>query len=95
MVACEYQGLNWKGGGNSGHQSIDGLRRDCEKFTEASLSGWTLILITAETVNNGQAVEWAVPPGHVRAEFGGQPWDVGRRGADGCPRSKPRRQSEY
>ncbi len=58
MIAVEYQGLNWKGGGNSGHQSIDGLRRDCEKFTEASLSGWTLILITAETVNNGQAVEW-------------------------------------
>lgn len=57
-VAVEYQGLNWKGGGNSGHQSIDGMRNDCEKFTEASLSGWTLILITAETVNNGQAVEW-------------------------------------
>lgn len=60
MIAIEYQGLNWKGkgSGNSGHQSVDGLRRDCEKFTEASLSGWTLILITAETVNNGQAVEW-------------------------------------
>ena len=57
-IAIEYQGLNWKGGGNSGHQSIDGLRNDCAKFTEASLSGWTLILITAETVNNGQAVEW-------------------------------------
>lgn len=61
-IAVEYQGLNWKPkkgeNNNSGHQSIDGLRRDCEKFTEASLSGWTLILITAETVNNGQAVEW-------------------------------------
>lgn len=57
-IAVEYQGLNWKGGGNSGHQSIDGLRNDCAKFTEASLAGWRLILITAETVNNGQAVEW-------------------------------------
>lgn len=62
MIAIEYQGLNWKPkkgqDNNSGHQSIDGLRRDCAKFTEASLAGWRLILITAETVNNGQAVEW-------------------------------------
>lgn len=62
MVACEYQGINWKPkkgqDNNSGHQSIDGLRNDCEKFTEASLSGWRLILITAETVNSGKAVEW-------------------------------------
>lgn len=58
-VACEYQGLNWKRDGeNSGHQSITGLMNDCEKFTEASLAGWTLILITAESVNSGQAVEW-------------------------------------
>lgn len=58
LIACEYQGLAWKGEGVSGHQSVDGLRNDCEKFTEASLAGWTLILITAETVNSGQAVEW-------------------------------------
>jgi hypothetical protein len=58
-VAVEYQGLNWqRDGDNSGHQSIAGLMRDCEKFTEASLAGWTLILITAESVDSGQAVEW-------------------------------------
>ncbi len=57
-IAVEYQGLAWKGDGASGHQSVAGLMRDCEKFTEASLAGWTLILITAETVNSGQAVEW-------------------------------------
>lgn len=59
MVACEYQGLNWKRDGeNSGHQSIAGLMNDCEKFSEASLMGWKLILITAESVNSGQAVAW-------------------------------------
>lgn len=62
MIAVEYQGINWKPKkgqeNNSGHQSIDGLRNDCEKFTEASLAGWRLILITAETVSSGQAVEW-------------------------------------
>ena len=58
-VAIEYQGLNWKrDGDNSGHQSVAGLMRDFEKFTEASLMGWKLILITAESVNSGQAVEW-------------------------------------
>ncbi len=62
-VAVEYQGLNWAALNNpansqSGHQSIKGLMNDCEKFTEASLLGWTLILITAETVNSGQAVSW-------------------------------------
>ena len=57
-VAVEYQGLNWNHDGNSGHQSVAGLMNDCEKFTEASLLGWTLILVTAETVNNGQAIGW-------------------------------------
>ena len=58
-VAIEYQGLNWKRDGeNSGHQSIAGLMNDCEKFTEASLLGWTLILVTAESVNSGQAIGW-------------------------------------
>jgi len=57
--AVEYQGLNWKrDGDNSGHQSIAGLMRDFEKLTEASLLGWKLILITAESVNSGQAVAW-------------------------------------
>lgn len=59
-IAVEYQGINWqpKSDEKSGHQSISGLIRDCEKFTEASLAGWTLILITAESVNSGQAVGW-------------------------------------
>lgn len=57
-VAVEYQGLAWKNEGASGHQSIAGLMNDCEKFTEASLAGWTLILITAESVNSGKAIEW-------------------------------------
>ena len=62
-IACEYQGLNWAALNNpansqSGHQSIKGLINDCEKFTEASLAGWTLILITAESVNSGHAITW-------------------------------------
>lgn len=57
MVAIEYQGGNFSRG-KGGHSSIAGLMRDYEKFTEASLLGWTLILIDAASVRSGQAVEW-------------------------------------
>ncbi len=57
MIAVEYQGGNY-GGGRGGHNSVSGLKRDYEKFTEAALLGWTLILIDASTVNSGMAVEW-------------------------------------
>ena len=56
MVIVEYQGIY--GGANASHASLAGLKRDYEKFTEASLLGYVVILITAETVNNGLAVEW-------------------------------------
>ena len=56
MIAVEYQGGNYHGKG--AHNSITGLMRDYEKFTEAALRGWTLILIDAKSVTTGQAVQW-------------------------------------
>lgn len=56
-IAIEYQGGNFSGG-KGGHSSIAGLMRDYEKFTEAALHGWLLILIDAASVRSGQAVEW-------------------------------------
>ena len=56
-IAIEYQGGNFSRG-KGGHSSVAGLMRDYEKFTEASLLGWTLILIDAASVRSGQAVEW-------------------------------------
>ena len=55
-IAIEYQGGNYHGKG--AHNSITGLQRDYEKFTEAALRGWTLILIDAKSVTTGQAVQW-------------------------------------
>lgn len=55
-IAIEYQGGNYTGRG--GHNSVKGLRNDYAKFTEASLLGWTLILIDSETVASGKAAEW-------------------------------------
>lgn len=55
-IAIEYQGGIFYS--KQGHNSIKGLRRDYEKFTEGSLRGWVIILIDAETVRSGQAVLW-------------------------------------
>ena len=55
-IAIEYQGGNYTGRG--GHNTVKGLRNDYAKFTEASLLGWTLILIDSETVASGKAAEW-------------------------------------
>lgn len=54
-IAIEYQGGNYTG---KGHNTIKNLRNDYEKFTEASLLGWMLILIDSDSVKSGQAVAW-------------------------------------
>lgn len=56
-VAVEYQGGNYTGA-IGGHKTIKGLRNDYEKFTEAALRGWLLILIDSESVRDGRAVTW-------------------------------------
>lgn len=55
-VAVEYQGGVFHRAAS--HSSIGGLLRDYEKFTEASISGWTLILVTARDVRSGRAAAW-------------------------------------
>lgn len=59
-IAIEYQGGNfgYNGTGRGGHASVAGLARDYEKITAASLHGWMLILIDAQTVRNGRAARW-------------------------------------
>jgi hypothetical protein len=56
LIAVEYQGGVFNR--QASHSSIGGLTRDYEKFTEASLAGWRLILVTAVTVESGAAIEW-------------------------------------
>lgn len=57
QIAVEYQGGIYNAG-RTGHSSVMGLSRDYEKFTEATLHGWRVILITAGSVRTGKAVEW-------------------------------------
>ena len=56
-IAIEYQGGNYTGV-VGGHKTIKGLRNDYEKFTEAALRGWMLILIDSESVRDGRALVW-------------------------------------
>jgi hypothetical protein len=56
MIAIEYQGGNYTGKGR--HNSVKGLRDEYEKFNEANLRGWTLILIDSGSVRDGSALEW-------------------------------------
>lgn len=57
-IAIEYSGLFGGEGQDASHRALAGILRDCEKYTELSLAGWTLIIINAKTVQSGQAVTW-------------------------------------
>jgi hypothetical protein len=58
QIAIEYQGGVFYR--QASHSSIAGITRDYEKFTEASILGWKLIIVTAETVNSGAALTWVL-----------------------------------
>lgn len=55
-IAMEYHGIF--GAHKAGHQAMAKLMRDYEKSNEANLLGWTYLVITAQTVQNGQALWW-------------------------------------
>ncbi len=54
-VAVEYEGLNFRHGGASGHQTIKGVAAGNEKYSEASIAGWCLVLVNALSVESGLA----------------------------------------
>ena len=54
-VAVEYEGLNFRHGGASGHQTIKGVTAGNEKYSEASIAGWCLVLVNALSVESGLA----------------------------------------
>jgi len=54
-IACEYQGglfMQRKGG----HQTVKGMRRDWEKFNEAQMMGWIVLLFGPDETRTGNAV---------------------------------------
>lgn len=55
-ILVEFEGGLFNGKG--GHSSVTGILRDCEKYNEAALMGWTVIRITPKHVVNGDALKW-------------------------------------
>lgn len=55
MVALEVEGGTWVRGR---HARPKGFAEDCVKYSEAALAGWTLLRVTGEHIDSGQALEW-------------------------------------
>jgi hypothetical protein len=54
-VAVEFQGgLHARGR----HQRADGFTGDCEKFSEAAVLGWRLLIVTYPQLNEGRLWGW-------------------------------------
>ena len=42
----------------SGHTTPSGINRDAEKINLATLNGWHSLVVTADHVKSGQAIQW-------------------------------------
>lgn len=54
MIAVEIEGGTWAGGR---HSRGKGFEKDCEKYNEAAILGWTVLRFTTRQVTSGVAVE--------------------------------------
>ena len=55
MLAVEVEGATWAGGR---HTRGSGFAKDCIKYNEAALLGWTVLRFTGAMVKDGQAVAY-------------------------------------
>lgn len=55
MVMVEVEGGHWTGGR---HTRGAGFEKDCEKYNEAALGGWSVIRVTGTHIKSGEAVAW-------------------------------------
>ena len=61
LVACEVEGGIWmktESGYSKGHAHPDRFEKDCEKYNEAALYGWTLLRVTPDMIRDGRALAW-------------------------------------
>ena len=70
LVAVEIEGAVWTGGR---HTRGAGFTNDCEKYSAASIAGWTLLRVTGEHIRNGQAIAWLMQALGSWALTGNQP----------------------
>lgn len=53
-IAVEIEGATWAGGR---HVTGAGYAKDCEKYNEAALLGWTVLRFTSDMIKSGKAEE--------------------------------------
>jgi hypothetical protein len=61
LVACEVEGGVWMKTGtgySKGHAHPERFEKDCEKYNEAALYGWTVIRVTPKMIRDGRAIDW-------------------------------------
>jgi very-short-patch-repair endonuclease len=61
LVACEIEGGIWmktETGYSKGHAHPERFEKDCEKYNEAALYGWTVIRVTPKMISDGRAIDW-------------------------------------
>lgn len=54
MVAVEIEGGTW---GKSRHTTGTGFEKDCEKYNNATLLGWSVFRFTGDQVKNAAAID--------------------------------------
>jgi very-short-patch-repair endonuclease len=54
-LALEEDGGGFVGGR---HSRGTGIEKDCEKFNEAAVLGWTVLRVTPRQVSDGRALAW-------------------------------------
>ena len=68
-VACEVEGGIWSQGR---HTRGKGFQKDCTKYNEAAIDGWTVIRVTAHHIETGKAMVW------IRRALTERGWKDGR-----------------
>lgn len=54
QLAVEVEGGTWAGGR---HTRGSGYEKDCEKYNEAALRGWSVLRFTGSMIKSGKAVQ--------------------------------------
>ena len=54
-IAVEVEGGHWSAGR---HVRGTGFERDCEKYAEAEILGWSVLRVTTNMVTNGKAIDF-------------------------------------
>lgn len=65
MLAVEVEGATYAAGR---HTRGSGFRKDCEKYNQLSIDGWTLLRFTSGMITDGKAIQMIVEAIQLKQE---------------------------